>query len=170
MALRTAIDELAKTLLKQLPLVIINVASRHTISDTDSFTRDVLTGLGHTPEPAKRVVSAKMKKTFLEQTGANEEILKKAIQEYKQANEVVSFQHFAAQFLLAPPPPPLPVLATPALAPAPIVEQLVTHETPDGERLLIHPQSGKIYRSTDEAGNILIGYAGKGRFAHVKIV
>jgi len=164
MALRTAIDELAKTLLKQLPLVINTVAPRHNVSDVDSFTHDVLAGLGHAPEPAKRVVSAKMKKTFLEQAGANEDILKKAIQEYKQASEVVSFQHFAAQYLLPPPPPP-PV-QPPSTAPV----QLVTHTTPDGEQLLVDPQTGKIYRPTEEAGNILIGYAGRGRFAHVKIV
>lgn len=40
-----------------------------------------------------------------------------------------------------------------------------THEE---ETLLIGVSSGKIYRSTEEAGDVLIGVAGKGRFADVR--
>lgn len=38
----------------------------------------------------------------------------------------------------------------------------------DGESLLKGVSSGKIYRPTEEAGDVLIGYAGKGRFVDVK--
>lgn len=38
----------------------------------------------------------------------------------------------------------------------------------DGESLLKGVTSGKIYRPTEEAGDVLIGYAGKGRFSDVK--
>ena len=38
----------------------------------------------------------------------------------------------------------------------------------EGETLLKGVDSGKIYRPTEEAGDVLIGYAGKGRFASVK--
>ena len=37
----------------------------------------------------------------------------------------------------------------------------------DGESLLKGVTTGKIYRPTEEAGDVLIGYAGKGRFADV---
>lgn len=37
----------------------------------------------------------------------------------------------------------------------------------DGETLLKGVVTGKIYRPTEEAGDVLIGYAGKGRFADV---
>jgi len=38
----------------------------------------------------------------------------------------------------------------------------------DGEKLLIGTKSGKIYRPTEEAGDVLIGVAGQGRFKDVK--
>jgi hypothetical protein len=41
-----------------------------------------------------------------------------------------------------------------------------THED---ETLLIGVKTGKIYRSTEEAGDVLIGVAGQGRFAGVKV-
>ena len=41
-----------------------------------------------------------------------------------------------------------------------------THED---ETLLIGLKSGKIYRTTEEAGDVLIGVAGQGRFADVKV-
>ena len=37
----------------------------------------------------------------------------------------------------------------------------------EGETLLKGVVSGKIYRPTEEAGDVLIGYAGKGRFVDV---
>jgi hypothetical protein len=38
----------------------------------------------------------------------------------------------------------------------------------EDETLLRGEKTGKIYRSTEEAGDVLIGYAGKGRFSDIK--
>lgn len=64
------------------------------------------------------------------------------------------------------------VAAKPAAAPAPAPaaeeeDEELEEFTFEGETLLKGVESGKIYRPTEEAGDVLIGYAGKGRFTEV---
>lgn len=64
------------------------------------------------------------------------------------------------------------VAAKPAAAPAPAPaaeeeDEELEEFTFEGETLLKGVDSGKIYRPTEEAGDVLIGYAGKGRFTEV---
>lgn len=195
----------------------------------------------------KRVVSKKMKETFMTLQGATEEKLNEVVKAYKEAAEVTSFDAFARQQLGIDAPEGkkkaekkpkkeksgrldkwtptsnklfktiveesggavtddlkkefvtwLDALDDEVFANASIqghmrafvTTKLVTKEAPaaggagagagkedededleeiefEGESLLIGTSSGKIYQPTD-AGDVLIGYAGKGRFADVK--
>ena len=188
----------------------------------------------------KRVVSKKMKETFMTLPGASEEKLNEIVKAYKEATEVTSFDAFARSQLGLDAPAEkkkvvkakkeksgrldkwtptstklfktiveesggavtddlkkefvtwLDALADEEFANASIqghmrafvTTKLVKKDEPapkedgdededleeidfEGESLLIGVKTGKIYQPTD-AGDVLVGYAGKGRFASVK--
>lgn len=188
----------------------------------------------------KRVVSKKMKETFMKLDGATEEKLNEIVKAYKEASEVTSFDAFArSQLGLAVEEKKKVVKAkkektgrldkwTPTSTKlfktiveesggvvtddlkkefvtwldglgdeefanasiqghmrAFVTTKFVKKDAPaakggddeddedleefefEGETLLIGVKTGKIYQPTD-AGDVLVGYAGKGRFASVK--
>ena len=166
MAIPTLLASISKTLLDNLPNVIQTVASRHDIQDPQTFSQDLLAGLGLStslppaPKPKpKRVVSGAMKAKYLALPGATEDGLLKTIKAYKEATEVTDWITFATSYL------------KPEAAPAAAAEeedelQTFLHED---ETLLLNQTTGMIYVDTLEAGRVPIGRAGKGRFAHIKL-
>jgi hypothetical protein len=106
------------------------VASRHNVSDVGEFVRQVLVGMGmekmaetdggagwaakmptkegsvaSDEKQRKRVVSKKMKETYMALEGATEENLAETVKAYKDAAEVESFEAFARARLSSPAPP-----------------------------------------------------------------
>ena len=168
MAIPVLLASLSKTLLDRIPGVIQTVASRHDIQDPQTFSQDLLAGLGRAPPPAppaktpKRVVSGAMKAKYLALPGATEDGLAKTINAYKEATEVTDWITFATSHLNQSSPP------APLAKDGPEEEDLQTivHEE---ETLLINRATGMIYVETLEAGTVPIGRAGKGRFAHITL-
>lgn len=108
--IKQLLKNMAKTLSKQITATVTDVALHHGVTDVDAFVRDVLAGIGLadttvktdgsvTSEKRKRVVSKKMKDTYLGMEGANEENLKTTMEAYKAADEVESFEAFARERL-----------------------------------------------------------------------
>jgi hypothetical protein len=135
--IQIALNEVSKTIMKQVVKVIADVAPRHNVSDVDAFTQEMLSALGfgesekmvvekavktkvakpkkEPKEPSvdgsveeseggkssgrKRVVSKKMKESFMAMEGATEEKLKEAMKAYKEAVEVDSFDALSREML-----------------------------------------------------------------------
>lgn len=280
-AITKVLEDVARTLGKQLTAVLKDLAPRHGISDVDSLTQDLLVGLGLVElkvsvskkksvaeksvdeesstgeKKKKRVVSKKMKESFLKLEGATEEKLAEAMKQYKEAEDVESFDSISRKVL------GLDAAAEAAAAPkakakkeskkkeksgrfdkwtptssklfktiveesggvlseelkkefveyvealsdedfasasvqghmrafvttkfvqsnavggGPVITEEKKEEEKDddedqeefefeGETLWIGVKSGKIFRPTEEAGDVLVGHAGKGRFKSVK--
>lgn len=239
---------------KQLKDVATKVATDHKVSDVNKMVDDLMIAMGLmeiqvkatktksvksdkesvASSAKKRVVSKKMKDTFLALEGATEDILKELIKEYKTAEDVESFDAFSRAKLGLDPiiketktrkekkdkkgrfdkwtPTSTKLFKTiteenggnvtdelktefqtyidnlsdEQFAAASIqghMRAFITAKTQnnndnddedllefefDDEILLKGEKTGKIYRPTEEAGDVLIGYAGKGRFAHVQ--
>ena len=244
---QNALENVAKSMSKQLKDVATKVATDHNVSDVNKMVEDIMVAMGLmeiqvkttkskdddsvVSTGKKRVVSKKMKDTFLAIEGANETLLKELIQEYKTAEDVESFDAFSrAKLGLAPivketkpkkekkgrfdkwtPTSTklfktiteentgtvtddlkkdfqayIDTLSDEDFASASIQghmrafitskftqkdsnedEDLLEFDFED-ETLLRGEKSGKVYRSTEEAGDVLIGYIGKGRFADCK--
>jgi hypothetical protein len=253
---QNALENVAKSMSKQLKDVATKVATDHNVPDVNKMVDDLMVAMGLmeiqvkstktksvsikkdkesvVSTGKKRVVSKKMKDAFLSLEGANEDILKELIKEYKTAEDVESFDAFSrAKLGLAPivketkprkekkekkgrfdkwTPTSTKLFKTITeennytvtdelkkefqsyvdglsdedFASASIQghmrafitskthtenhddddEDLLEFEFQD-ETLLRGEKSGKVYRSTEEAGDVLIGYFGKGRFAEV---
>ena len=250
---QNALENVAKSMSKQLKDVATKVATDHNVSDVNKLVDDLMVAMGLmqiqvkttntksissdkdsviSNNTKKRVVSKKMKDTFLALEGANDALLKELIKEYKNADDVESFDAFSRAKLGL-----LPIVKeTKTIKPKKgrfdkwtptsnklfktiteennhtindqlkkdfqnyidslsdeqfasasiqghmrafitsinINEKEVDNEDEDllefefdGETLLRGEKSGKIYRPTEEAGDILIGYYGKGRFDHI---
>ena len=102
---------------KQLKDVATKVATDHNVSDVNKMVDDLMVAMGLmeiqvkttktksvsekkdkesvTSSGKKRVVSKKMKDAFLALEGANEDLLKELIKEYKTAEDVESFDAFS---------------------------------------------------------------------------
>ena len=244
---------------KTIMTTVREVATKRSISDVDGFVADVMLVLEMPTKKEKvltvktesikseggkkRVVSKKMKESFMTLPGSSAEKLEEVIKAYKIAADVTSFDDFARSQLGVPPVEAKPkkekvkkekkeksgrmdkwtptstklfktivednggvmgddmkkefvtwldVLSDEEFADASIQghmrsfvmtkiekkeevkEEVVGGEDEEleefdfeGEKLLKGEKSGKIYRPTEEAGDVLIGYAGKGRFASV---
>jgi hypothetical protein len=253
---QNALENVAKSMSKQLKDVATKVATDHNVSDVNKMVDDLMVAMGLmeiqvkttktksvsikdkesvVSTGKKRVVSKKMKDAFLALEGANEDLLKELIKEYKTAEDVESFDAFSrAKLGLAPivketkprkekkekkgrfdkwTPTSTKLFKTITeenngavtddlkkdfqsyvdslsdedFASASIQghmrafittnftkkddeedeEDLIEFNYED-ETLLRGEKSGKIYRPTEEAGDVLIGYAGKGRFSDVE--
>jgi hypothetical protein len=114
---QNALENVAKSMSKQLKDVATKVATDHKVSDVNKMVDDLMVAMGlleiqvkstktkSVPEKKdkesvasngkKRVVSKKMKDAFLALQGANEELLKELIKEYKTAEDVESFDAFS---------------------------------------------------------------------------
>lgn len=283
-AITKVLEDVARTLGKQLTAVLKDLAPRHGISDVDSLTQDLLVGLGLVElkvsvgkkksvaeksvdeesstgeKKKKRVVSKKMKESFLKLEGATEEKLAEAMKQYKEAEDVESFDSISRKVLgldAAAEAAPAPkakakkeskkkeksgrfdkwtptssklfktiveesggvlseelkkefveyvealsdedfasasvqghmrafvttkFVQSNAVGGGPVIteekEEKKEEEKDDdedqeefefeGETLWIGVKSGKIFRPTEEAGDVLVGHAGKGRFKSVK--
>ena len=257
---QNALENVAKSMSKQLKDVATKVATDHNVSDVNKMVDDLMVAMGLmeiqvkttktksvsekkdkesvTSSGKKRVVSKKMKDAFLALEGANEDLLKELIKEYKTAEDVESFDAFSRAKLGLDPiikeikprkekkekkgrfdkwtptstklfktiteenngtvtddlkkefQTYIDTLSDEHFASASIQghmrafnsdkitkeeektdddddEDLLEFDFED-ETLLRGEKSGKIYRSTEEAGDVLIGYAGKGRFSEVE--
>ena len=252
---------ITQTIANQIKIAVEKVASSHKIENTAAFVQDILSELGLTgvtPQEKKkagsvagsesgrkRVVSKKMKESFMAMPGATEEKLKEVMKAYKDAAEVDSFDAFARRSLAGDEEPKkeepkeekkekkprakkeksgrfTPNATSRKLFKTIVDEsgvengselekELVAHieglsdecfasasiqghmrafiatktsskeEAPEdededledfdfeGEMLLKGVTSGKIYQTTEESGDVLIGQAGKGRFKSVKV-
>ena len=278
-AITKVLEDVARTLGKQLTAVLKDLAPRHGISDVDSLTQDLLVGLGLVElkvsvskkksvaeksvdeesstgeKKKKRVVSKKMKESFLKLEGATEEKLAEAMKQYKEAEDVESFDSISRKVLgldAAAEAAPAPkakakkeskkkeksgrfdkwtptssklfktiveesggvlseelkkefveyvealsdedfasasvqghmrafmttkFVQSNAVGGGPVITEKKEEEKDDedqeefefeGETLWIGVKSGKIFRPTEEAGDVLVGHAGKGRFKSVK--
>lgn len=256
---QNALENVAKSMSKQLKDVATKVATDHKVSDVNKMVDDLMVAMGLleiqvkstktksvtekkdkesvASNGKKRVVSKKMKDAFLALQGANEELLKELIKEYKTAEDVESFDAFSRAKLGLEPivketkprkekkekkgrfdkwtPTSTKLFKTITeennntvtddlkkefqsyvdglsdedFASASIqghMRAFITSKTQtdddeetndddedllefefEDETLLRGEKSGKVYRSTEEAGDVLIGYIGKGRFAHI---
>jgi len=256
---------ITQTIANQIKIAVEKVASSHKIENTAAFVQDILSELGLTgvvPQEKKkagsvagsesgrkRVVSKKMKESFMALPGATDEKLKEVMKAYKDAAEVDSFDAFARRHLAGDEEPKkeepkeekkeekkekkarakkeksgrfTPNATSRKLFKTIVDEsgvengselekELVAHieglsdecfasasiqghmrafiatktsskeEAPEdededledfdfeGEMLLKGVTSGKIYQTTEESGDVLIGQAGKGRFKSVKV-
>ena len=254
---QNALQNVAKSMSKQLKDVATKVATDHNVSDVNKMVDDLMVAMGlmeiqvktksvksEGSTAKKRVVSKKMKDAFLALEGANEDLLKELIKEYKTAEDVESFDAFSrAKLGLSPlmketkprkekkekkgrfdkwTPTSTKLFKTITEENSGIVsdelkkefqtyidglsdedfasasiqghmrafstgkgevvqeneeveEETVEEEDEDllefefeDETLLRGEKTGKIYRSTEEAGDVLIGYIGKGRFSDVE--
>ena len=254
---QNALENVAKSMSKQLKDVATKVATDHNVTDVNKMVDDLMIAMGLmeiqvkttktksvsekkdkesvTSSGKKRVVSKKMKDAFLALDGANDDLLKELIKEYKTAEDVESFDAFSrAKLGLSPivketkpkkekkekkgrfdkwTPTSTKLFKTiteenegtvtdelktefqtyidnlsdEQFAAASIqghMRAFITSKTQnnndnddhedllefefDHEILLKGEKSGKIYRPTEEAGDVLIGYIGKGRFAQVE--
>lgn len=260
---QNALENVAKSMSKQLKDVATKVATDNNVQDVNKLVDDLMVAMGLmeiqvkttktksdkesvVSTGKKRVVSKKMKDAFLALQGANEDLLKELIKEYKTAEDVESFDAFSrAKLGLSPiiketkprkekkekkekkgrfdkwTPTSTKLFKTITeenngtvtddlkkefqtyvdaltdehFASASIQghmrafsstknkeveekkeeekihddddEDLLEFEFED-ETLLRGEKTGKIYRSTDEAGDVLIGYIGKGRFSEME--
>jgi hypothetical protein len=263
---QNALENVAKSMSKQLKDVATKVATDHNVSDVNKMVDDLMVAMGLmeiqvktaktksvksdkdsvVSTGKKRVVSKKMKDAFLALEGANDDLLKELIKEYKTAEDVESFDAFSRAKLGLSPlvketkprkekkekkekkgrfdkwnPTSTKLFKTITEENSGIVtddlkkefqtyidglsdehfasasiqghmrafsseksevveekKEIVVEETNDDEDLLEFDfedetllrgeKTGKIYRSTEEAGDVLIGYAGKGRFSDIK--
>jgi hypothetical protein len=114
--IQTTLENVAKTMVKQIADVIKTVAPRHGVADVEQMTQEILVGLGLVElkitnvkkinngsvssdgGARKRVVSKKMKETYMKIEGSTEESLKTVIAAYKLADKdtVISFDAFCA--------------------------------------------------------------------------
>ena len=114
---QNALENVAKSMSKQLKDVATKVATDHNVSDVNKMVDDLMVAMGLmeiqvkttktktvsekkdkesvTSSGKKRVVSKKMKDAFLALEGANEDLLKELIKEYKTAEDVESFDAFS---------------------------------------------------------------------------
>lgn len=265
---QNALENVAKSMSKQLKDVATKVATDHKVSDVNKMVDDLMVAMGLmeiqvkstktksvsvksekkdkesvASTGKKRVVSKKMKDAFLALEGANEDLLKELIKEYKTAEDVESFDAFSRaklglepivketkpkkekkekkgrfdkwtptstklfktiteentgavtddlkkefqsyvdslsdeDFASASIQGHMRAFITGRFAKKEEVEEEEEEEKTadddeedliefdfEDETLLRGEKSGKVYRSTDEAGDVLIGYIGKGRFA-----
>ena len=260
---QNALENVAKSMSKQLKDVATKVATDHNVSDVNKMVDDLMIAMGLmeiqvktaktksvksdkdsvVSTGKKRVVSKKMKDAFLALEGANDDLLKELIKEYKTAEDVESFDAFSrAKLGLSPimketklkkekkekkgrfdkwTPTSTKLFKTITEENSGIVtddlkkefqtyidtlsdehfasasiqghmrafsseksevveekKEIVVEETNDDEDLLEFDfedetllrgeKTGKIYRSTAESVDVLIGYAGKGRFSDIK--
>ena len=109
MSVRKATNAMTEAMAKTVAEVMNSVAEKHSIADPDALAQDVLIGLGlveaensgpvkHENE-RKRVVSKKMKESFMKMEGATEAKLKEAIKLYKSEKDVVSFDALSSRLL-----------------------------------------------------------------------
>ncbi len=117
---QNALENVAKSMSKQLKDVATKVATDHNVSDVNKMVDDLMVAMGLmeiqvkstktksvsvksekkdkesvASTGKKRVVSKKMKDAFLALEGANEDLLKELIKEYKTAEDVESFDAFS---------------------------------------------------------------------------
>jgi hypothetical protein len=120
---QNALENVAKSMSKQLKDVATKVATDNNVQDVNKLVDDLMVAMGLmeiqvkttktksvksdkesvVSTGKKRVVSKKMKDAFLALQGANEDLLKELIKEYKTAEDVESFDAFSrAKLGLAP--------------------------------------------------------------------
>jgi hypothetical protein len=125
---QNALENVAKSMSKQLKDVATKVATDHNVTDVNKMVDDLMVAMGLmeiqvkttktksvsvksekkdkesvVSTGKKRVVSKKMKDAFLALEGATEDLLKELIKEYKTAEDVESFDAFSrAKLGLAP--------------------------------------------------------------------
>jgi hypothetical protein len=112
---QNALENVAKSMSKQLKDVATKVATDHNVSDVNKMVDDIMVAMGLmeiqvkttktksvksdkesvVSTGKKRVVSKKMKDAFLALEGANDDLLKELIKEYKTAEDVESFDAFS---------------------------------------------------------------------------
>jgi hypothetical protein len=112
---QNALENVAKSMSKQLKDVATKVATDHNVSDVNKMVDDLMVAMGLmeiqvktaktksvksdkdsvVSTGKKRVVSKKMKDAFLALEGANDDLLKELIKEYKTAEDVESFDAFS---------------------------------------------------------------------------
>lgn len=108
---QNALENVAKSMSKQLKDVATKVATDNKVSDVNKLVDELMIAMGlmeiqvKTTKSVKkddsvisikkRVVSKKMKDVFLSLDGATEELLKELIKEYKTAEDVESFDAFS---------------------------------------------------------------------------
>ena len=108
---QNALQNVAKSMSKQLKDVATKVATDHNVSDVNKMVDDLMVAMGlmeiqvkttktksvksEESTGKKRVVSKKMKDAFLALEGANDDLLKELIKEYKTAEDVESFDAFS---------------------------------------------------------------------------
>lgn len=110
--IQNALQNVAKSMSKQLKDVATKVATDHNVSDVNKMVDDLMIAMGLmeiqvksvsvkkdkdsvVSSGKKRVVSKKMKDAFLALEGATEDLLKELIKEYKTAEDVESFDAFS---------------------------------------------------------------------------
>lgn len=109
MSVQKAMNAMTKTMAKTVAEVVNAVAEKHKLEDPDALAQDILIGLGLVdvadggsvkPEKErKRVVSKKMKESFMKLEGATEAKLKEAIKLYKDTKDVDSFDALSSRVL-----------------------------------------------------------------------